>query len=116
MKKETKIGIAVSVAVIALIGFIEVDASSTPDPQEEVAWNMIQADDYSGKNIVKQIGRDNAIKDARAFCAELPKHTYRSDADQATTMASDDLSYRLAITSGVEVLCPDAWNNAKRMD
>lgn len=104
--------IAVMFALFVLAGC----GKSADEAKDDKAWQAIQDAAISDEAIrqVQEAGKEEAIKDAKALCANASKHEYRSDADSATKMKFPDLGYHLAITEGVYTYCPDAWEKAKK--
>lgn len=104
--------IAVLFALLALTSC----GKSDEEIKDDKAWQAIQDAAISDDGIkkVQQAGKEQVIKDAKALCANVPKHEFRSDADSATKMKFDDLSYHLAVTEGVYTYCPTEWEKAKK--
>lgn len=111
--------IAVGLVVLVAIGFAVIkDTKPEYTKTEELAYDSVVTM-YLGSDLNKVRTYDKAevIKDIHEFCDNLTKHEYRSHASTATNLvAEDDLSYELALTNGVELVCPDAWNKAKKMN
>lgn len=117
MKKSHKIAAwitgAILVAVPLTLGLTGYEPEFSAD--EERAYDRV-VKLYTGKEAINTFPKADVVNDINEFCGNLTKHEYRSDAAQATDFVTDELSYELSLIYGVEVICPDDWSKAKKME
>lgn len=117
MNKITIFSSIAGVALIAATSVMMINAKPEFTKQEESAYESVVTF-YMGQDLnkVKTYDKAEVIGDLREYCDNLTKHEYRSDAVGATKLVDNELSYQLALTYGVEIMCNDAWKKAKKMN